>query len=108
MTEIIIRFEGVDVLQANGFARSLLDAIKDEAPDAKADQRRDNVENLDFGATLGIILAGPAIVAIARGIEQWLTRHHGVSLEIVTRDGKVIAKNVTAKNAVEIINAAKA
>ena len=108
MTEVVLKFSGVDgVSQANVFAKGLRDAIKDEAPEAHVEQRRDNKENQDFGATLAIVLAGPAIVAIAKGIQQWLTRHHGVTLEITTTDGKVIAQNVTAKNVVEIIQAAK-
>jgi hypothetical protein len=107
MSEIVIRFSGVDVREGNTLALSLKEAIRTEAPDAKVQQKRENKENQDFGATLGIILAGPAIVAVARGVEQWLTRHHGVKLEITTPDGKVIAENVTAKNAVEIINSAR-
>jgi hypothetical protein len=107
MTEIVVKFEDVDVRQANALAQSLKDAIKDEAPDAQVAQKRDNEENQDFGATLAIVLAGPAVVAIAKGIEQWLIRQHSVSLEITTPNGKVIAKNVTAKNALEILKAAK-
>jgi hypothetical protein len=107
MSEVIIKFSGVDTRQSNVFAQSLRDAIRSEAPGAHVNQRRDNKENQDFGATLGILLAGPAVVAIAKGVEQWLTRHHGVNLEITTPDGKVIAQNVTAKNAVQIISAAR-
>jgi hypothetical protein len=107
MTEIVVKFAGVDVRQSNAFAQSLKDAITDEAPDAHVEQKRDNRENQDFGATLAIVLAGPAVVAIARGIEQWLIRQHSVSLEITTPNGKVIAKNVTARNAVEILKTVK-
>jgi hypothetical protein len=106
MYEILIRFPGTDIAHGSRFAQSLKEAIRAEAPDTPVEQRRDNKENQDFGATLGIILAGPAIVAIAKGIEQWLTRHHAVTIEVTTADGKVIAQNVTAKNAVEIIKAA--
>jgi hypothetical protein len=107
MSAIIIRFPGTDVAHANGLAQSLREAIRTEAPDAQVEQRRDVQENQDFGATLGIILAGPAVIAIAKGIQQWLARHHAVTIEVTTVDGKVIAKNVTAKNAVEIIEAAR-
>jgi hypothetical protein len=103
---IIIRFPDGDVRQANANAQSLRDAIRDEAPHAQVEQRRDDQESQDFGATLAIVLAGPAVVAIAKGIADWLRRHHGVTIEITTPDKKVIAQNVTARNVVEIINAA--
>ena len=62
---------------------------------------------MDFGATLGIVLAGPAIVAIAKGMQVWLERHHNVEIELVTSEGKLLAKNITAKNLIEVLNAAK-
>jgi len=107
MPAIIVKFPGANAAQANRLAQSLREAIRSEAPDAQVEQRRDVQENQDFGATLGIILAGPAVVAIAKGIQQWLARQHAVTLEVTTPDGKVIATNVTAKNAVEIIEAAR-
>jgi hypothetical protein len=107
MENVIIRFANTGVAQANRFAESLRSAILDVAPDAQVRQRKETQEAMDFGATLGIILAGPAVVAIAKGMQAWLERHHGVEIEIVTSEGKVIAKNVTANNAVDILKRAE-
>jgi hypothetical protein len=105
--EVIIRFPDADVGQANVHAQSLKDAILDEAPQAQVGERRMDPESQDFGASLAVVLAGPAVVSIAKGIREWLTRHHGVTIDIVTPDGKkVIAGNLTAGTAVEIINSA--
>jgi hypothetical protein len=87
-------------------AETLRGAILDAAPNAKVERRKESQETMDFGATLGILLAAPAVVAIAKGLQIWLERHHGVELEIVTPDGTVIAKNITAANVVDVINAA--
>ena len=86
-------------------SESLRDALRYEVPASEVQQLRDNKENQDFGATLAIVLAGPAIVAIAQGIADWLNRQHGVTLEVTTPEGKVIATNVTASNVVEILKA---
>jgi hypothetical protein len=107
MDKFVIRFPNADVAQANRLAETLKSAILDAAPDTQVQQRKDTQETMDFGATLGIILAGPAIVAIAKGMQVWLERHHGVELEVVTNEGKVIAKNITAKNVIDVLNAAK-
>lgn len=106
MSTFIIRFPDSDLRDANRLAQSLRDAVRDEAPDAEVEQARENDEHQDFGPTLAIVLAGPAVVAIAKGIQSWLTRHHGVTLEISGPDGKIVASNVTAATAVEIIKTA--
>jgi hypothetical protein len=107
MENFVIRFSNADVAQANRLSETLRSAILDAAPETNVQRRKETQETMDFGATLGIVLAGPAVVAIAKGIQAWLERHHSVELEIITSEGKVIAKNITAKNVVDVLNAAK-
>jgi len=95
--EVIIRFANMNVAKANQLAETLRTAILNAAPTAQIKRRKDSQETQDFGATLGIILAGPAIVAIAKGIQVWLEKYRGADVEITTPDGKVIAKNITAR-----------
>jgi hypothetical protein len=103
---LVIRFPKANVAEANRHAETLRGAILDAAPNAKVERHKESQETMDFGATLGILLAAPAVVAIAKGLQIWLERHRGVELEIVTPNGTVIAKNITAANVVDVINAA--
>jgi hypothetical protein len=102
----VIRFANLSVAEANRHAQTLREAILNSAPNADVARRKDSQETQDFGATLGIVLAGPAVVAIAKGIQVWLERYRGVEIELTTPDGKLVAKNITSANAVEVINAA--
>lgn len=104
---VVIRFANTNVARAGQYADSLRNAILDAAPEADVKRRKDSQETQDFGATLGIVLAGPAIVAIAKGVQVWLERHHGVEIEITTAGGKTIVKNITAANVVDVLQAAK-
>jgi hypothetical protein len=63
---------------------------------------------MDFGSTLAIALSGPAVVAVAKGIAIWLERYRGVELRVETTDGKIIAKNITSANVLEILRDANA
>ena len=47
-----------------------------------------------------------AAVALAKGLQAWLTRHHGVSIEIRTKKGAVKAANLTSDTALEAIKLA--
>jgi hypothetical protein len=108
MTEqVIIRFPNVGVAKAGQYAETLRSTILNSAPAIDVRRQKNSQETQDFGATLAIVLAGPAVVSIARGIQVWLERHHGVELEVTTPTGKVIAKNLTAANVTEALQAAK-
>jgi hypothetical protein len=108
MTDTVtIRFANTNVAKAGQYAETLKTSILDAAPEADVKREKDSQETQDFGATLAIVLAGPAVVAIAKGMQVWLERYRGVELEVTTPDGKVIAKNITAANVVQVIQAAK-
>lgn len=102
-----IRFKGVSLAEANRLAGSLEQTLRDQASDSRIVREREDSSTQDFGATLGIVLAGPAVVAVAQGIRIWLERHHGVEIEIETSEGKVIARNLTADKAIDLLNAHK-
>jgi hypothetical protein len=95
MEGLVIRFPNTTVAEANRHAETLRSAILDASPRTRVDRRKETQEDMDFGATLAIILAGPAVVAIAKGIQAWLERHHSAEIEVVTPEGKVIAKNLS-------------
>lgn len=108
MTDAVtIRFANTNIAKAGQYAETLRTSILDAAPKADVKRAKDSQEDQDFGATLAIVLAGPAVVAIAKGMQVWLERYRGVELEITTSDGKIIAKNITAANVADVLQGAK-
>jgi hypothetical protein len=105
--QIIIRFPNTTIPAANQHSETLRRAILDASPGTDVQRQKESQEAQDFGATLAIALAGPAVVAIAEGIKAWLERYRGVELEVTTPNGRMIAKNITASNVVDVISAAR-
>jgi hypothetical protein len=101
----LIRFPTADDAEANQYANSLADHLRQEIPPAtglKAEPIRTNKESQDFGATVVLILGTAAATAVAKGIQAWLKGHTGASIEIVTKQGRVVARNIESKSAADI------
>lgn len=94
----LIKFDGISAADATRYARELRNALLDATPEVKVDQRRNDPHTQDFGGTLVLILGTPAITIIARAMGNWLALRNSASLTI-EEDGKVIAKNITSKDA---------
>lgn len=103
---LIISFPGISVAEANRFASGLAVAIRESDRDVQVDQRRDQPDTQDFGATLAIILGTASATAVARGVEAWLARHSGAKIQI-TQDGAVMASNLDSRDAARIAEAFK-
>ncbi|MHC2276377.1 hypothetical protein ACVME8_002988 [Bradyrhizobium diazoefficiens] len=58
---------------------------------------KQNETTQDFGASLGVILATPAVVAVAKGIHDWISAH-GNKVVIKHKHGDIIATGSSAKN----------
>jgi hypothetical protein len=100
--QFVIRFQDTSLAEANVLAESLRDAILDSHPDVSVKTQRDDPSLQDFGATLVLLLGAPAVVVVAKGIEQWLKRHQSASVRIEGPDGIIVAENVTGNQAVEL------
>jgi len=102
-SKYIIKFEGGDLAQANSYAAELRDALLEAAADKQADidvsVSKGDATTMDFGATLIIILGTPAVVAVAKGVADWLKKRNTASITIETSDGKLVAKNISARDA---------
>jgi len=87
--KFVIRFEGLSALAATEQAAMLQEVLKAAATDTRVDVVRDSGETMDMGATLVLLLGTPAIIAIAKGIANFIARERS-SLIIETARGKVV------------------
>ena len=102
-TQYVIKFESTSVAEAGDLAEDLREAILDAHPDVSAERRRDDSNTMDFGATLAVLLGTPAVIAVAKGIQDWLERHQSAKLRIERPDGTVVVENLTGQQAVDLV-----
>jgi hypothetical protein len=97
-----IRFDGLEAADAGRAAESLRRTLQEVDPMIQAKRVRTDVEALDFGASLAVILATPAMLTLAKGISNWLARTPTSKLTIIGADGKTIVENIGAADAAEL------
>jgi hypothetical protein len=100
---LVITFEDVPVSEAGQNVAALRDQLLDDCPGLKADIRKDDPTTQDFGATLVLVLGAPAVVALAKGLANYLSRRPNGTL-IVKKDGDVIFRG-DSKDAATIAKA---
>lgn len=102
----VIKFEGESLASANLYADELRDAVLEAASnkdvDINAQVQREDPSTMDFGGTLVLVLGTPAAIAVAKGISDWLKRRNTASITIETEDGKLVAKNISSKDATSL------
>ena len=102
----IVKFDGEDLADANRYAAELRDTLLEVASDTgvnvEANVRRDDPSTMDFGGTLVLVLGTPAAIAIAKGFADWLRKRNTASVTIETGDGKLVAKNISSKDAASL------
>lgn len=101
--EVTVSFDNVSVAEANRLASELRQALLDASPDIKVEQRRGDEHAQDFGATLVLVFGTPAIIALSRGVADWLRKRTTASLTIKTREGAVVASGLSSRDARSII-----
>ena len=101
---IIISFPGSPTADANRYAADLAAAVRSADRNVKAEQKRDQPDSQDFGATVAIMLGTASVTAIAKGVSAWLARHSGARIEIKA-DGSVIASNLDSRDTARIAEA---
>jgi hypothetical protein len=92
VTEFTISFEGTSVAQANADAQSLETQINRAAPEVETTVRRTDPNAQDFGASLVLVLGTPAMIALAKGIADWLRLRATATtkLKVCDKNGNVI------------------
>lgn len=98
----IIKFNDATTAEANRYANELRNFLLDSTSDIKVDQRRDDSRTQDFGSILVLVLGTSSVNLIAKAIGNWLQLRNQASLTIATSEKKVIAKNLTSKDAARL------
>ena len=85
----IIRISGLSEGAADQAADSL-ESHLNSLGEAEVERVRDDPRHQDFGASVAVVLAAPAAVAIAKGLAHWLARREDGEVIIVTADGSTV------------------
>lgn len=97
-----IRFDDLEAANAGLAAESLRRTLQDIDPAIQAKRVRADPEALDFGTMLEVILAGPSILELAKGITNWLGRVHSSKLTVIGSDGTTIVENISSHDAASL------
>jgi TusA-related sulfurtransferase len=93
-------------LAAQQATRSLADQLRETPGVLDVTRRKENLDTMDPGPILEIILTSAATVAVAQGVADWLRRTRGARLTIVKdlHSGSIKAEvqNITADVALRI------
>ena len=66
-------------------------------------RQRENLLAQDLGATLALVMGTPAFVAAVKVMGNWLQKRHSAMLTIVTAEKKIVAENLTNKDAAHLL-----
>jgi membrane-associated two-gene conflict system component 1 (EACC1) len=100
---LTLSFEGADVADANRFAAELAERLRDADAPIDVRETRADPSAQDFGATLVLVLASPAVVALAKGVSAWLAMRPNAKITLKGKDGTVIASGLTSADARAVI-----
>lgn len=100
----LLSFEGVSEAEANRYAEELREILLDAAAEIAVQRQRENPLAQDLGASLALIMGTPALVAAVNAIGNWLQKRHSASLTIVTAEKKIVAENLTNKDAAHLLH----
>lgn len=106
--ELTLSFPEKSKAEANMLAADLQTEIEQLGEPVQVQRVRDNPDTLDFGATLAIVLAAPAVVGfakgaapavieVAKGIASWM-RRTGNSVKFKCGETEITLKDVDTAN----------
>jgi hypothetical protein len=101
-TKTRIRFEGVSLADANRYAGSLMQALRESHNDVWVEREKSDASTMDFGGSLVLALGAPATLAVARALRAWLSRNNAARISIETPAGRLTAENLESKDVAEI------
>ena len=100
----LLSFDGVSPAEANRYAEELRQVLLDATDEIDVQRKRENPLAQDLGASLALIMGTPALVAAVQAIGNWLQKRHSASLTIVTAEKKIVAENLTNKDAAQLLH----
>lgn len=89
-TPYLIKVTGESVADAEVLASDLHETLLDSHDAASVERRSAGKGHLDGGAILAIVLGSSATLAIAKGIQAFLSRNPRASLRFTRPDGTVV------------------
>lgn len=102
-SSISIRFPDATPDLGNVYADDLRTSLAESLDSGDRVERvRTNPESQDFGATLVLVLGTTAVTAVARGLQAWLARNSGVSIDIVAGGKTLHARNLDSQGVREL------
>ena len=99
-----IRFEDLELSEAGSKAEILRQDLLAASEDVTVSIEKDDPSTMDFGATLVLVLGTPAVLAVAKGMADYLRRERG-KITIATEEGIVIASGISGADAARIAEA---
>lgn len=98
-----LSFTGVSEAEANRYAEELREVLLDATNELDVQRQRENPLAQDLGATLVLIMGTPALVAAVNALGNWLQKRRSATLTIVTAEQKMVAENLTNKDAARLL-----
>jgi hypothetical protein len=89
--------------EANALAEQLGAHLAASAPGISTELVRTRSDTQELGSAIAIILSAPAVIAAVRAIAAFLQKHQSASLDITTKDGRILLQNVTSQTALEAL-----
>jgi hypothetical protein len=99
----LLLFTGVSAADANRYAEELREALLNATTEIAVQRQRENPLAQDLGATLALIMGTTGFVAAVNAIGNWLQKRHSATLTIVTAEKKIVAENLTNKDAAHLL-----
>jgi hypothetical protein len=100
----LLSFERVSEAEANQYAEELREVLLDATAEIAVQRQREDPLAQDLGASLALVMGAPAFVAAVNAIGKWLQKRHSASLTIVTAEKKIVAENLTNKDAARLLH----
>jgi hypothetical protein len=100
--EIEIEVSASTPAEENRYANELETVIRGTASDVKISRSKLDSDTLDLGAIIGVLIGSGAATAVAKGIAGWLMKRPSGSITIKKKNGTVIAKGLSSKDALRI------
>jgi hypothetical protein len=92
MDKAEINFVGANAADASRLAEDLANYLKTFGNGVDAEVTGGSSDTMDLGATVVLVLGTPAVIALARGVADWIRKQGDPDLVIKTKDGSVEVK----------------
>jgi hypothetical protein len=87
---LAIEFSGASYDEANQYANSLTDLLRDFDPSLPIQRIKPREETQDIGTVLQIVLGATSLKLLADGLAAWLHRNSGTSI-VLKKNGAIIS-----------------